>query len=566
MKALIYRVELLTPALFGRVEGDPNSSVSYPYIPGSVIRAALFTRFAQTEGVSLEHVLDHERTADVARRLFFGNVRFLNAYPAVPEVQSPERMLPTPRSWYQNKSQRVKAREDEEHKVPIFDLAVDQPEGDEPNQRVTAPFCWLGDPEEECARVRLLSPRRRVAIHTQRATANRNFGRPRKGDGAVYRYDALDAGQTFIGAILCDDADEKTLEPLLNGEFWIGKAHTAGYGRARFKYLRADSSWREVGGCLAPAQEELIATLLSPLLLRNQYGQFTVDAEHLARRLGEALGAEVTLERAFVGVEVVGGFNRKWGLPLPQAHAFAAGSVLVLKAAQVVPADKLQALEQVGLGERLNEGFGRLAFNWQQWAKLCIEAQPDPQGSRVALAEPFSRQLAERMAQRLLAQRLEQLCLSRAAQLQIHPPPSRTQLNRLRSITLNALNDPEPAARLKSFLESATKRQTVREQWERARVLEVTSSQRVQRPSAQPFNQWIEVIAKALDEQDPVAWAQTLKLARANEVVVRVQLGDVEVTPSLEQRRALTLRLLAEVLRRAVRASKSTNQAQGGEP
>lgn len=551
MRALIYRVELLAPALFGRVEGDPNSSISYNYIPGSVIRAALLARFAQSANVPVDQVLDADQTAEQARRLFFSNARFLNAYPAVPALQSPERMLPTPRSWQQDKDERKKALEGREHEVPIYDFGVEQPDQDKSYQRVNSPFCWLSE-SDECARVRLFSPRRRIAIHTQRATSNRNFGRPRKGDGAVYRYDALDAGQAFIGAVLCDDADEATFKRLLSGECWIGKAHTAGYGRAKIEYLRSEADWREVGGVVAPSSL-LIVTLLSPLLLRNEYGQFVVSAELLASRLGKALGAPVQLERAFTGVEIVGGFNRKWGLPLPQTHAFTMGSVLVLKSDRDVPADKLRALEQSGFGERLVDGFGRLAFNWQREATLCVEPTPDLQSLTIQLNDLPSRSIAERAAQRLLTQRLEQLCLSRAAQLKVYSSLSRAQLNRLRSIVLNALSDPDPAKRLRSFIESASQRQTVRERWERAQI-SVAPNQRV------PFREWIDKqLAAALDETDPDRWAGTLGLKRANGSAVKVKIGDLEVAPSPEQRRALTLRLLAEVLRRAAKASKSTD-------
>ncbi len=66
---------------------------------------------------------------------------------------------------------------------------------------------------------------------------------------------------------------------------------------------------------------------------------------------------------------MIGGFNRKWGLPLPQALAVRMGSVLVFKDPGCDPT-LLDDLEVRGIGERRAEGFGRIAFNRQRVAQL----------------------------------------------------------------------------------------------------------------------------------------------------------------------------------------------------
>jgi len=58
----------------------------------------------------------------------------------------------------------------------------------------------------------------------------------------------------------------------------------------------------------------------------------------------------------------VGGFNRTWGLELPQALTLRAGSVLLLRALEPIALADLLVLEQAGVGERRTEGFGRIAF------------------------------------------------------------------------------------------------------------------------------------------------------------------------------------------------------------
>ena len=60
---------------------------------------------------------------------------------------------------------------------------------------------------------------------------------------------------------------------------------------------------------------------------------------------------------------MVGGFNRKWGLPLPQTPALKRGSVLKLEITNEVSEKTLWKLIDNGLGERRNEGFGRIGIN-----------------------------------------------------------------------------------------------------------------------------------------------------------------------------------------------------------
>ncbi len=58
----------------------------------------------------------------------------------------------------------------------------------------------------------------------------------------------------------------------------------------------------------------------------------------------------------------IGGFNRKWRLELPQTLAVSAGSVFLLEANQDIPVGQLYAVENEGLGERREEGYGRVLF------------------------------------------------------------------------------------------------------------------------------------------------------------------------------------------------------------
>jgi CRISPR-associated protein Csx10 len=131
MKIIPYRVTLLEPLLATRIAGDPNSGVSYPYVPGSLVRGAAVAAYMREKAIA---ALD--AGAEDVRRLFFdGRTRCLNAYPVDARGI---RTLPTPRSLF-----HVKGEESS-----IYDFAIEtiSEVDDEKVQFVAAaresqPFC-----------------------------------------------------------------------------------------------------------------------------------------------------------------------------------------------------------------------------------------------------------------------------------------------------------------------------------------------------------------------------------------------------------------------------------------
>lgn len=293
MRVLIYRITLLEPTLVTALEGDPNEATSFDYLPGSVLRGVMIRKYLRANGWTELNASDPD-----TRRLFFdGTTRYLNGYPL---DRLDRRTLPTPLSW-----QREKGNESE-----IYDFAVDTPDDEKQWQGVGKPFCSLGEHENGKQKVRLVQPDRHIAVHTART---RRFGRAMpadkidasKGDaqGAVYRYDALAAGQTFEAAILCDDGDVDQIKLWLTGEETLGGSRSGGYGRAKLEFVREEDgeNWREMGSTMTfDANGKLIITLLSNALLRDDNGQFVVDPSVVTDLLSQRLGVQLALQRAFL--------------------------------------------------------------------------------------------------------------------------------------------------------------------------------------------------------------------------------------------------------------------------
>jgi CRISPR-associated protein Csx10 len=439
MKALSFLLRLEEPLLATRPNiGEANSATSYDFIPGSMLRGALVRLYQEQKAVP-DLAGDKE-----ARSLFFdGTVCFLNAYPVIPS--SRVRMLPVPRSWFTHK--------DTANTIParISDFAI---ASDSTLQKPKSPkgSFFASEP----AGVILMDPLRQVNVHN--ASADRN--RKAAGVSQVYRYEALAEGQVFGGVIVSDDEDLlKLVMELLGETLLLGGSHTGGYGRVSVQ--KSDSlemDWHEyLPEQVQTAGDAVTITLLSDVILSA--GE-TSSLETFVRALGANLPAG-QIENAFYDISLVGGFNRKWGLPLPQAWALQAGSVFLFNKGA------LPDVLPVGIGERQVDGFGRIAINWHTApVRQRVLVKNEPEAGKAGLA-PASRKIAARMRTQLLRARLEKKLIAfLTGNLNFSDLPSSSQLNRVRVVARQALltgNTSVISAHLKSI-------QGAKKAWERARL------------------------------------------------------------------------------------------------
>ena len=438
MKALTFRLYLLEPVLATRLGGgDPNSAVGFDFIPGSTIRGMVIGRYAR------QHTAE---AADAAfRRLFLdGSVRFLNVYP---QAATGQRTLPLPLSW----------RVEKDTTDPICDFAVEPQQDGRQWQQVGSSFCLLWESEDDGCKAELYNPAWHVGIHTAREDRQKVT----KGESTVFRYEALAPEQAFCGAILADQDDDLEIlkQWLPEGEIVsLGGSHLAGYGQVCLEQVEIREDWQEYEP-IGDDTDRIIVTLLSDALVRDpRTGAYVATLEPV---LGCAH------ERAFVRVRTVGGFNRKWNLPLPQTQAIQAGSVFVYPA-DVHLLERLRGLQLSGIGERRAEGFGRIAVNWHRTAQITLREKPQPSRPLpFTLKNNTSIPLARQMAERMLRQQLDQALIAAIGGLRIQNPPSNAQLSRLRSVARQALAKNNPQI-ITQFLDGL--RKTAREQFQRARI------------------------------------------------------------------------------------------------
>ena len=357
---LRYRLKLTEPVIIPVADGDPNSVMTRQDIPGSHIwGAAAWHYLRQSNHTPADEAFCHG--------FLDGGLRFLTAYPETRDPdeldEPPQRMIPIPYSVREFK---------EEETLVDFMEPLDQDQKKEPKKRLSRRYAmilpsFLGTQDVKIER----------NYHHVRA-GDRRKGRALENDGNLFTYEAIQADQSFQGAVLGSIDDLAKLKEWLPGghSIKIGRSRSAQYGEANFEWmdnepleLRNLVEWNGFLPQQAPPNrgECLIITTLSPLLTVNDHGH--PEARFPAHELADVLdwdASQLTLSHSYTRSELIGGYHTHLRLPRQQLPAIAAGSVFIFDTTAVqehITENHLLQLEHNGLGLRKGEGYGRVAVN-----------------------------------------------------------------------------------------------------------------------------------------------------------------------------------------------------------
>lgn len=494
MNTLLINLELLEPVLvMDAGGGDPNSAASLRFLPGSALRGACIRLFLKNQACDIKDEPFHS--------LFFSSqVRFLHAYPL---GKTGLRMLPTPRSWRTWKEAKSDAD-------PIYDIAVDPESGKPvPLKSIQKPFCQIVDSDQ----YELLDPDVQTNLHIARSDRQRVVGKAGSETASqIFRYQALAPGQVFQAAIQSEDTGllEKlsTLLPM-STQFRLGKSHMAGYGLVEIVRAVTRDDWSEYIPSKIPKDSWLILTMLSDTLLRHPVsGAYTLDLDPVIM---------VHPSRTFTASTIVSGFNRTWNLPLPQAQAIKAGSVYVYPFDTALKL-RLENLVATGLGERVNEGWGRLALDWQTAGTLKKINLESKKPKLAKTLEGSSAQIAQGMAERLMRRQLDLEVAAWLNSKTLNDAPTKTQLSRLRTVVrkAQAMNDPQYVLTLLS-----TMKKTGREQFHKAHLGNQKFDDWIQEICSSPGSVWNKLNLSE-KEQITIGGQKPDLLALANEYALRL--------------------------------------------
>lgn len=533
MRVIEYEIELLEPVLVGRLDEDENTASSLDYLPGSMLRGAIIGKYMREQGLKEIDAGEPEK-----RRLFFdGTTRYLNAYPMVLERRS----LPVPFSWYQEKGKEDKA----------YDFSLSKSKYEKQWVKIPIPFCVPNDMDDDDDKVYFIQPEQRLCIHIARnrrkGTAyKKTYNLPGQDMGALFRYSALAEGQCFKGAIICDDdVDVDLFKELIQGEMFIGKSSRAGYGRIKFGNVRITCGldWREVPMQLESVGNKICFTLASDALIRDDQGQFSLSPIDLIKTIEERLGVSLELEASYLREQLSGGFNRKWGLPLPQAQAFAMGSIFVCNKLDCdfqELKNKIEKLEATGIGIRRIDGYGRVLVNWLGKDEFEVEKQSATEPDPVFLKKgTYAHDLAKQMLNRMAQKNLDRGVIGKANKIKIKSASTnKNQLSRLRLVIREVLYSTSKEqgpdlSKVRDFIDKECERKTARKFYE-ATLLD-----------RQTLNIWIN---SQLERVDYDSWRNFF-----GDILQNKSIGNVEIEYPKPMRKEYLLKYIDAVIARVMR-------------
>jgi len=394
------------PLLIAQRASAGNQFKSQPAITGKTLRGALAARAADCFD------LKDKITYDAFIALFLrGAVRFPTLYPLFRDKSGRfYPAFPVPRDGFACKVYR-------HHPVQ---WGTQQEERIEKCRKETCKSPVKGV-REEFFSLRELKPERfkpemRSEMHIR---VEPETGRV--GEGQLFEYVALEAGQYFIGELVCADEDAWELLGKFTGlaeekpiPLRLGKGMRRGYGQVMLWLERLNdepSVWiqQSLEKRVNEDAEKLTLTLLTDAVVTDTWDRFATGFED--RWLSRELGFEVMVVkgRDFAATRVVDGFNTQLRLPRWRDVVLAAGSSVRLRVVEQPEEGLLAALARVerkGIGLRRNEGYGQVAFDHPVYkncaglteTSVTIPPVVDLAGRAESLQATFQHNWEERLA------------------------------------------------------------------------------------------------------------------------------------------------------------------------
>ncbi|GAB4263954.1 RAMP superfamily CRISPR-associated protein [Thermincola ferriacetica] len=353
MKSISFRITTKAPVIISRSMADRNMVRSAEYIPGTTVLGIFAARYMERAGLAGEAHLDGR----FARWFLGGDLSFGCAYPVNKEAYLGE--CPKPVPLYVQKCKRgaiynLMSADTDEKTKPFGGYFTENEEGE---------WDWA-------------AAEKGLQFHHKR---DRILGRST--DGNIFNYEYIEAGQEFAGEVTGAEDDLEEFLTLMGDAFEIsiGASRNTQYGRAEITLKGRVKEepfplWETLQE--GPYRGKKAVTLVaeSPAVLINENGFPDVSAPNLLRCLADEMGVPVEaldIDRMFARCEEVDSYVAKWQSKKPLGRCLIPGSSFRVVFVDDIPdvGTKIKELLKAGIGERRNEGFGRLT---------CIETPEEP--------------------------------------------------------------------------------------------------------------------------------------------------------------------------------------------
>lgn len=390
MQEMNVRIRTKTPVVLSSMGGTTVMTETYDFFRGSVLRGFLASRFIAARRLGRDA---HED--DDFMRLFYGALRFVDAYPIAPATD--QRSMILPRSLQRQKDGKEMRDLSGEDTKPAA------------NFKGVKGFGTILD-----GAVHPIEVRKSLFFHMSRTDlgdgsgAERLAGKSR--DSGIYNYEAIAAGQTFEGAIY----GPKDLLACLRDT--VGASFSCRMGRSRntqYGLCEITLGAPETAAALAPPESQQVRIRLETPFLpqKGRSGDACAMIGEIVEAFNRVTSGGFSLSEGgrhiFSAAAEIENFVGIWGMRRPQEMALAAGSLFTVDKASPWQAEDSAALTEIfydGVGRRREEGFGQLRI-WAEKSLHWIEAGVEKALERQPLGDA-AKQAAKRI---LLAHVIEQI-------------------------------------------------------------------------------------------------------------------------------------------------------------
>ncbi len=351
MKTIYYKIELLSPVLMSTIKSEPNAMESHDELSGTSVLGFLANRYIH------EKAKDAHENENFYNWFLKGDLQFSNAT----IIDQGHKCEKFPMSIQYKK----------ENEFDIQDMLFHK-DTEQIQRKESDKYSYIENGE-----INFSDISKHFHFHHKR---DRERGSSE--EGQIYHYESLDAGLTFGGEIKGNEQAIALFKEWFNKErtVFLGRSKNSQYGKAKMT-LDDNALFQTYLPKGIGEDKKISMTLLSDVILYNENGFSSTSRTDLERYLGK--GIEV--KKVFQKAKEVRGYHSVWKMPKPSDVCLKAGSSYLLKVGD--SKESLQTILENGLGERCNEGFGRVVFGLQKgnvgYTKVDEEKKINDQKAKV---------------------------------------------------------------------------------------------------------------------------------------------------------------------------------------
>lgn len=313
-----------------RIADDSTSqsgqTASLKYVPGSTMRGLIISRLSSKADFS-----------DIKKNLFSEKVRFLNAY----LVDDKKALIPSPKGFYEGKSGDGK----------LTNVVVTGEVKDGMKRASLGTYSYIEGEVMTYYNVDLASDmRNKIMIENSQESQN------------IFRYEYVKEGYTFVTYIAIEEERLTGLiKDAIGDEFIIGNSRSTGLGKCKVVDVTECESIPYIEYAVNEDIEDVAyLMLLSDMTMRDAFGEYCgLNVEYLEKELGVS---NLKIDTCSTSTVNIRGYNRTIGSKSASITMYEKGSVFKLSFSGKLSIEKINELQNKGLGVRKNEGFGRIIF------------------------------------------------------------------------------------------------------------------------------------------------------------------------------------------------------------